>query len=91
MEQLTAYFLSLLDVIEKELGLFGKSVSRAVLGLCLIATGAFLIGAGLLMLAWTCFTAVRGLIGPVWAGLLTAMLIFAGGGVCLWTGKKNSP
>jgi len=91
MEQITAYFLSLIEVIEKELSLFGKNASRAALALCMIATGAFLVGMGLLMLAWTCFTALKALLGPAWAGLVATVLIFAGGGVCFWIGKKNSP
>jgi len=91
MEQITAYFLSFLEVMEKELSLFGKSVSRTVLGLCMIATGAFLVGMGILTLAWTCFTAVKAFAGPVGAGLVATAFIFACGGACFWIGKKNSP
>jgi len=89
MEQITAFFLSLLDILEKELALFKLTSARAFKGLGWFAMGVFLLGIGLLFLAWTCFTAVSALLGPVGAGLLTSVLILAGGGTFLWIGKKN--
>ena len=89
MEQLTAFFLSLLELMEKELALFKLMTARTFKGLGWFAMGVFLLGTGFLLLAWTCFTAVSSLLGPAGAGLLTSVLILAGGGTFLWIGKKN--
>ena len=89
MEQITAYILSLLEIIENELKLLKHMTAKTFLSLGLFGMGVFLLGVGLMALAWTCFTAVAMLIGPAWAGLSAAVLLFIGGGVFLWTGKKN--
>ena len=89
MEQFTAYFLSLLEVLEKEIALFKQSTARAFGGLCFLAVGVFLLGAGFLLLAWTCFTALSLAIGAVWAGLAVTVLLVLGGGLFLWISKKN--
>ena len=89
MEQITAYVLSLLEIAEKELKLFKLMASRTLLSMGWFAMGVFLLGVGLIFLAWTCFTAVSALVGPVWAGLAASVLLLLGGGVFLWLGKKN--
>ncbi|MCL1849691.1 MAG: hypothetical protein FWF83_08530 [Clostridiales bacterium] len=88
MEQLTAYVLSMIELIEKELQLFKILSVKTFKGLGLFAVGVFLAGAGILMLAWTCFHAVIALVGPVTAGLATSVLILTGGGALLWMSKK---
>jgi len=89
MEQITAYFLSLLEIIEKELKLFRLLAAKTFVGLCLFAMGVFLIGAGFILLAWSCFTAISMLIGPALAGLSTSALILLGGGAMLWIARNN--
>ena len=89
MERITAYFLSLLEVIEKELGLLKKTAARTMLGLCLIAMGVFLLGVGLLALIWTCFMVMTELIGVVGAGLLSSVMILLIGGVFLWASTRS--
>ena len=89
MEQLTAYFLTLLEVLEKEAALFKKSTGKAFGGLCFLAMGVFLLGVGFLVFAWTCFTALAFVIGAVWAGLVVSALILVGGGFFLWISKTN--
>ena len=89
MERITAYFLSLLEVIEKELLLLKRLAAKTVLGLCLIAMGVFLLGVGLMALIWTCFMAMSGLIGPVGAGLLSSVMVLLAGGVFLWASQRS--
>ena len=89
MEQITAYFLSLLEIAENELKLLKHMAAKTLLSISCFGMGVFLLGAGLIFLAWTCFTAVSLLIGPTWAGLAASGLLLLGGGVFLWTGKKN--
>jgi len=89
MEQITEYILSLLAVLEKETKLLRFMAAKSFMGMSLFAVGAFVLGAGLLMFAWTCFTALCALVGQVWAGLIAAILMFLGGGVLLWIGKRN--
>ena len=88
MDQLTAYLLNLLEVVEKELQLFRLIAGKTFMGISLFAAGALLLGVGLLLLGWTLFTALCILAGPVWAGLASAAFILAGGGVLLWSGAK---
>jgi hypothetical protein len=64
-------------------------VAKTFIGIILFALGAFLMGCGLLFLAWTVFTAFSILIGPAWAGLSASVLILLGGGICIWIGKKS--
>ena len=89
MEQITAYFLTILEIIEKEIRLFKLTAAKTLISLSCFAVAIFLVGAGILLLAWTCFTAISTLIGPVTAGLVSALLILAGGGIMLWIGKRN--
>ena len=89
MEQLTAYFLSLLEVLETEATLFKRSAARAFGAMCFLAMGVTLLGVGFLLLAWTCFTVVSHAVGAIWAGLSASALILCGGGVFLWISKKN--
>ena len=89
MEQITAYILSILEIAEKELKLFKIMAAKTVLSMGWFGMGVFLLGAGLIFLAWTCFTAISLLIGPAWAGLAASVLLLLGGGLFLWIGKKN--
>ena len=89
MEQLTEYFLTALEILEKEIKLFKLTAARTLLSLCCFVMAIFLIGVGIMLLAWTSFTAVSLLVGPVVAGLSAAVLVLAGGGVMLWIGKKS--
>ena len=89
MEQITAYFLSILEIMEKELALFKLTAARAIKGLGWFSMGILLLIIGVLFLAWTCFTLVSQLIGPVAAGFSASALILAGGVVSLWMSRKN--
>jgi hypothetical protein len=89
MEQITAYILNLLEIIEKELKLLKHMTAKTLFSIGWFGMGVFLLGVGLIFLAWTCFTAVAMLVGPAWAGLAASVLLLLGGGVFLWIGKKN--
>ena len=89
MEQITAYLLNILELLEKELQLFKRLSIKTFQGLGLFGMGVFLTGIGLLVLAWTCFQAIIALLGPVAAGLGASILILGGGGAFLWSGKRN--
>lgn len=89
MEQITAYILSLLEIAEKELKLLKHISVKTVFGIGWLSMGVLLLGISLIVLAWTCFTALSLLIGPAWAGLAAASLLLLGGGLFLWIGKKN--
>ena len=89
MEQITAYFLTALEVLEKEFKLLKQNAAKAYTGLCCIAVAIFLVGAAILILAWACYTAFSLLIGPVLAGLAAAGLLLTGGGVMLWIGNRS--
>ena len=89
MEPITAYILNLLEIIEKELKLLRIAATKTLASLGCIVIGLFLMWAGLLLLAWTFFTALSSLLGPVLAGLSTSVLILLGGGVFLWISRKN--
>ena len=89
MEPITAYFLNLLEVVEKELALFKAAAAKTVFGLGAFIAGLFLLGVGFLLFVWTCFTALSLLFGPVWAGLAASVLILLVGGIFLWISKKN--
>jgi len=89
MERITAYFLSFLEVMEKELALLKRLAAGTVLGLCLISVGVSLLGIGFVVLVWTCYMAMSALIGPIGAGLISSMMILFGGGVFLWASKRS--
>ena len=89
MEQITEYFLSLLETVEKEGRLLKLAVSKTFLAIGFFAAGVMLLAVGLLVLAWTCFTALSGLIGPIGAGFAATAMLLAGGGILLWSGKKS--
>ena len=89
MEEITAYFLSLLEIIEKEGKLLKLIAVRTGKGLSWFAVGVLLLGIGILLLAWSLFTAVSLMIGSVAARLAASVLILAGGGIFLWLGKTN--
>lgn len=89
MDQITAYLLALLETAEKELGLFKLAIARTFMGLGWFAVGVTLLGAGFLLLSWTCFTALASVIGSVGAGLVVSLIILIGGGAFLWIGQKN--
>jgi len=89
MEQITAYFLSLLEIIEKECKLFQLMAAKTFLSLCLYAMGVFLLGVGVLGLAWAFYSEIAALRGPVLAALSASALILLGGGAFLWIAKKK--
>ncbi|MCL2120682.1 MAG: hypothetical protein FWH28_00345 [Clostridiales bacterium] len=89
VEKITAYFLTVLEIVEKELALFKLNAAKTIMGLGWFLMALLLLAAGLLLLAWTCFTAVSLLIGPVVAGLTASILVIAGGVVFLWISRKN--
>ena len=89
MEQITAYILSLLEVIEKELTLLKLLTVRTFKGLSCIAVSLFLFGAGFLLLTWTCFQAISALLGVVAAGFIASLMLIGGGGLFLWISKRN--
>ena len=89
MEDITAYFLNLLSVIEKELALLRAMTGKTFTHLCAIGAGIFLIAAAIGVLAWTCYTGLAILIGPVLAGLVSSLLTFLGGGLLVWSGNKG--
>jgi len=89
MDDLTAYFLSLLEVIEKEAKLFRLMAAKTIMGISMFVAGTTLVVIGILVFAYTCFTILTILIGKVGAGLLTSGLILLGGGVFLWKGTKS--
>ncbi|MCL2165891.1 MAG: hypothetical protein FWH49_01165 [Clostridiales bacterium] len=88
-EKITAYFLTILEIAEKELALLKLHTAKTVKGLGWFLMALILLVAGLLLLAWTCFTAVSLLIGPVAAGLTASVVAIAGGVVFLWISRKN--
>ena len=88
MEELTAYFLKLLEVLEKEFAFLKQSLGKAAGGLGMVTVGFLLVAIGLLLLAWTCFTALSQWIGRVPAGLITSLLILGGGALLLQRGGK---
>ena len=89
MEQITAYLLNILELLEKELQLFKRLSIKTFRGMGWFAMGVLLSGVGLMVLAWTCFHAIISLLGPVVAGLVASILILSGGGVFLWISKQN--
>lgn len=89
MEQITAYLLNALEIIEKELALLKRLAAKTFIGLGWFATGVFVLAIGFLLLVWTCFTAVSILFGPVAAGLLASALLLLGGGIFLWLSRKS--
>lgn len=89
MEDITAYILSLLSVLEKELALLRLSVGKTAKGIKWSIFGALLMTIGVLVLAHTCFVALERMTGPVIAGFIAAGLIFLGGGSFLWLGGRN--
>ena len=89
MEEITAYILNLLAIIEKELRLLRIMMGRTVLSLFAIGVGVLLVGVAIGILAWTCFTALASVYGPVVAGLVAMALTLLGGGALLWIGTKN--
>ena len=89
MEPITAYFLSLLEIIEKELKLFRAITVKTMTGLGWFIMGTFLAGMGFFLLVRACFTALSMLLGPALAGLLAAALSLSGGGIFLWIGKRS--
>lgn len=89
MAEITAYFLNLLEILEKEWQLLRLTAAKTVKGLGWFGIGILLLTIGLLLLAWTCFTALAQIIGPVGAGLATSLLILAVGGIFLWMGSKS--
>ena len=89
MEQITAYFLCALEIMEKELALCRLNVAKTWKGLVWFLAGVCLLGAGILFLARVLYAEISLLIGPLVAGLITAVLILTGGGIFLWLGKKN--
>jgi hypothetical protein len=88
MEDISAYILSLLSVLEKELALLRLSAGRTVQGIKWSILGALLLMVGVLVLAHTCFVALSQMTGPVIAGFISAGLIFLGGGSFLWLGGR---
>ena len=89
MEPITAYFLSLLEIIEKELKLFRAVTIKSLTGFGWVFLGTFLVGMGFVLLVRACFTAISMLLGPALAGLVAAVLSLSGGGVFLWIGKRS--
>ncbi len=89
MAEITAYFLNLLEILEKEWQLLRLTASKTIKGLGWFGIGILMLAIGLLLLAWTCFTALAQAIGPVGAGLATSLLILAAGGAFLWMGSKS--
>lgn len=89
MDELTKYFLNLLEVAETELKLARLNLGKVFKGISWFGMGVFLLGIGAIVLGWTLFQALTMLLGPVLAGLLTAVFILLMGGVFLWQGKNN--
>lgn len=89
MEEITRYILNMLEIMEAELKLIRIGMAKTAKGISWFGMGVFLLGMGLILLAWTIFTGLTLLIGKVGAGLVTSVLILLLGGAFLWKGSKT--
>ncbi|HCP15664.1 MAG TPA: hypothetical protein DIT32_07945 [Peptococcaceae bacterium] len=89
MEEITKYILNMLEIMETELKLIRLGMAKTAKGISWFGMGVFLLGMGLILLAWTAFTGLSMLIGKVGAGFATSLLILLLGGVFLWQGSKT--
>jgi hypothetical protein len=89
MEEITKYFLNVLEILEAELKLFKLNTAKVFKAVSFFGMGVFLLGMGVLFLAWTLFKWLVLIFGPVPAGLITSLFILLLGGMFIWQGKKS--